>query len=323
MGTTPGQSMEGSKKIDMNIFLSKYSEKYKLESFLRKDNFKTLLVTSLKKSEFAEGIPLVIKLFPIENENYYFKYSQEFTEIKNMYSNLESSPHVIPIIKLKQMKEANAGIVIRQYIKYNLKHALYYLTLSSEIEKKWICFQLLQGLNQIHSKLKCHGDIKPENILISSKLSVFLSDISVYKPVYLIIENLQLYNNYFYSNSVDRACYLAPERFVHNLNGIGKNKINELNKEMDIFSLGIVFAEIKGDVLGCRRLFKLFVLHGNASKSCKIKGGCVMAFAVKPRGCIKMGVFKSHLKGAPVHKRNKGLDTAAYRLCRRVCGIIA
>ena len=244
MGTAPGQSMEGSKKIDMNMFLSKYSEKYKLESFLRKDNFKTLLVTSLKKSEFAEGIPLVIKLFPIENENYYFKYSQEFTEIKNMYSNLESSPHVIPIIKLKQMKEANAGIVIRQYIKYNLKHALYYLTLSSEIEKKWICFQLLQGLNQIHSKLKCHGDIKPENILISSKLSVFLSDISVYKPVYLIIENLQLYNNYFYSNSVDRACYLAPERFVHNLNGIDKNKINELNKEMDIFSLGIVFAEI-------------------------------------------------------------------------------
>ena len=147
------------------------------------------------------------------------------------------------------MKEANVGIISRQYIQYNLKQALYYLTCSSEIEKKWICFQLLQGLYQIHSKLKCHGDIKPENILVTSKFSVFFSDISVCdisvcKPVYLIIENLQLYNNFFYCNSVDRACYLAPERFVHNLEEVEKNNLNELTQEMDIFSLGVVFAEI-------------------------------------------------------------------------------
>ena len=151
------------------------------------------------------------------------KYSQEFTEIKNLYSNLESSPNVVPIIKLDQMKEANAGIIIRQYIKYNLKQALYYLTCTSEVEKKWICFQLLQGLRQIHSKLKCHGDIKPENILVSSKLSVFFSDISVYKPVYIIIENLQLYNAFFSCNSVDRACYLTPERFVEKLDEVNNN----------------------------------------------------------------------------------------------------
>ena len=243
MGTVLGQSINESKKIDIDLFLSKYSKNYKIENDLRNDIFKTLLVTSKEQSEFESGIPFVIKLFPIENENY-LKYSQEFEEIKNQYSNLESNPNVIPIIKLDQMKEANVGIIIRQFIQYNLKQALYYLTCSSEIEKKWICFQLLQGLNQIHSKLKCHGDIKPENILVTSKFSVFFSDISVYKPVYLIIENLQLYNNFFYCNSVDRACYLAPERFVHNLEEVDKNNLNELTQEMDIFSLGVVFAEI-------------------------------------------------------------------------------
>ena len=132
-------------------------------------------------------------------------------------------------------------MVIRQYIQYNWKQALYYLIRTSEVEKKWVCFQLLHGLNQIHSKLKCHGDIKPENILVNSKLCVFYSDISVYKPAYLLIENLQLYNNIFYCNSVDRACYLAPERFVHNLKGLDNNAIT---REMDIFSLGVIFAEI-------------------------------------------------------------------------------
>ena len=242
MGTVLGQSINESKKIDTELFLSKYSEKYELKSFLKQGIFNTLLVTSKKDSNYDPGIPFVIKLFPISNDNY-LKYSQEFTEIKNLYSNLESSPNVVPIIKLDQMKEANAGIIIRQYIKYNLKQALYYLTCTSEVEKKWICFQLLQGLRQIHSKLKCHGDIKPENILVSSKLSVFFSDISVYKPVYIIIENLQLYNTFFYCNSVDRACYLAPERFVEKLDEVNNN-LNELTQEMDIFSLGVVFAEI-------------------------------------------------------------------------------
>ena len=246
MGITLEQQMNESNKIDIDYFLSKsqYGMEYKLVSYLKNDIFKTLLVTTMKTKEFESGIPFVIKLFPIQNERIYLKYYQEFRDIKIYYSKIESTPNILPIIKIEQLKEANAGIVIRQYIKYNLKQAMYYLTCSSDIEKKWICFQLLQGLKQMHLKGKCHGDIKPENILMTSKFSVFISDISVYKPVYLIIENLQLYNDFFYCNSVDRACYLAPERFVHNLEGADKNKIDQLTKEMDIFSLGVVFAEI-------------------------------------------------------------------------------
>ena len=246
MGATLEQQINESKTINLDFFLSnsKYSRDYKLVSYLKNDIFKTLLVTTKKTKEFESGIPFVIKLYPIQNEQIYNKYYQKFFDIKNYYSNIESTPNILPIIELGLLKEANTGIVIRQYIKYNLKQALYYLACTSDIEKKWICFQLLQGLEQMHLKEICHGDIKPENILMTSKFSVFFSDISVYKPVYLIIENLQLYNDFFYCNSADRACYLAPERLVHSLDGTDKNNLNELTKEMDIFSLGVVFAEI-------------------------------------------------------------------------------
>ena len=183
MGATLQQQINESKKINIDLFLtnSKYSKDYKLVSYLKNDIFKTLLVTTYKTKEYENGIPFVIKLFPIENDKIYLKYFQDFVEIKNYYSNIESTPNILPIIKVEKFPEANAGIVIRQYIKYNLKQALYYLACTSDIEKKWICFQLLHGLNQMHSKEKCHGDIKPENILVTSKFSVFFSDINYRK----------------------------------------------------------------------------------------------------------------------------------------------
>ena len=73
--------------MDMDIFLSNYSKNYKLESYLRDDIFKILLVTSKKDSKLESGIPFVIKLFPIENDNYLL-YSQKFDEINNYFQTL-------------------------------------------------------------------------------------------------------------------------------------------------------------------------------------------------------------------------------------------
>ena len=124
MGIVTGQSK--IETIDIKQIIDKYSNKFTIKSYLRKDVFKTLLVTTKEKSEFGNNIPLVIKLFPKDSENY-LKYSQEFEEIKNNYSNLKSTPNVVPIIKLDQIKEANAGMVIRQYIQYNFLFGYGYL----------------------------------------------------------------------------------------------------------------------------------------------------------------------------------------------------
>ena len=55
----------------------------------------------------------------------------------------------------------------------------------------------------------------------------------------------------------NKRCYLAPERFLENYDD-SKKSYNLLSKDMDIFSLGCVIAEILMDI---DSLFDLTVLR--------------------------------------------------------------
>ena len=58
-----------------------------------------------------------------------------------------------------------------------------------------------------------HGDIKSENVLVTSWSWVLLADIASFKPVCLPVDNPADFN-YFFDTSRRRTCYIAPERFV-------------------------------------------------------------------------------------------------------------
>jgi len=53
----------------------------------------------------------------------------------------------------------------------------------------WIAFQLLHALAQCHERGVCHGDIKCENVLVTSWDWVYLADFASYKPVRLLADN--------------------------------------------------------------------------------------------------------------------------------------
>lgn len=53
----------------------------------------------------------------------------------------------------------------------------------------WIAFQLLHALAQCHERGICHGDIKCENVLVTSWDWVYLADFASYKPVWLPADN--------------------------------------------------------------------------------------------------------------------------------------
>ena len=53
----------------------------------------------------------------------------------------------------------------------------------------WIAFQLLQGVAQAHQRGVCHGDIKTENILVTSWNWAFLTDFAPFKPTHLPADN--------------------------------------------------------------------------------------------------------------------------------------
>lgn len=79
----------------------------------------------------------------------------------------------------------NFAFMARQYVKYSLYDRLSTRPFLSYLEKCWIAFQLFKCFDWCHSRGITHGDLKLENILITSSLWVVISDFATYKPVYL------------------------------------------------------------------------------------------------------------------------------------------
>ena len=133
-------------------------------------------------------------------------------------------------------------MIFRQYYEFSLKERMYLNPYLTEIEKIWITFQLLYCLNNLNNLNLVHGDLNPENILLTSNLSVFISDIASYKPTSINIDDIASYKYYFGSNDNTslKGFYLAPERLVEKNN----NSNMKTTIEMDVFSLGVIIAEL-------------------------------------------------------------------------------
>jgi len=61
-----------------------------------------------------------------------------------------------------------AGYLIRQWVASNLYDRISTRPFLSTIEKKWIAFQLLNALRDARAHKIAHGDVKSENILVTS-----------------------------------------------------------------------------------------------------------------------------------------------------------
>lgn len=70
----------------------------------------------------------------------------------------------------------------------------------------------LKALEQLHSCNYCHGDIKSENLVVTSWNWLFLTDFASYKPTYITEDGLSLFFSYFFESHGRERCYIAPER---------------------------------------------------------------------------------------------------------------
>ena len=105
-----------------------------------------------------------------------------------------------------------AGFIVRQFIKDSLYDRISTRPFLTLIEKKWMAFQILLAVQQAHKHNVCHGDIKLENVMITSWNWVVLTDFASFKPTYLPEDNPADFS-YFFDTSRRRTCYVAPERF--------------------------------------------------------------------------------------------------------------
>ncbi|WFD23392.1 non-specific serine/threonine protein kinase [Malassezia equina] len=159
----------------------------------------------------------------------------------------------------------------------------------TEMEKLWISYQIIYALNAAHERNIAHGDLKCENVLVTSSLAVYVTDFaSSFKPTYLPLDDPADFS-LFFDTSGRRTCYIAPERFydsvtdlpmgfnparmrtedIENVSevltyepylemlGLGRPN-GRITEAMDVFSLGCVLAELWRDGTPLFTLSQLF-----------------------------------------------------------------
>ena len=140
--------------------------------------------------------PIICKLHfsKIEDDQYKY-YKSEIDKIRAAFD-IYKHPNVLAIDKIFNIQK-KAILGVRQFVCHNLKEKLHRIPKLSMMEKKWLAFQILCSISQVHSVKMVHGDIKPSNILITSYNQVLLTDQTPFKPSYICEDDLKTYNLYF------------------------------------------------------------------------------------------------------------------------------
>ncbi|XP_050436051.1 phosphoinositide 3-kinase regulatory subunit 4 [Adelges cooleyi] len=201
------------------------------------------------RAKSQEGM-IVVKVFAVHDPMLpLVKHRVRVEEIK---TKLQSAVNCLCFQKV--IMSDKAVFLMREYVKYSLYDRISTRPFLTITEKKFIAFQILFALRQCHTLGVSHGDIKLENIMITSWNWVLLTDIASYKPTYLPDDNPADYS-FFFDTSRRRLCYIAPERFVKSSTEANNQllpsedhiKKGELTPAMDIFSAGCSIAEMFTD----------------------------------------------------------------------------
>ncbi|ESW24959.1 hypothetical protein PHAVU_004G175100 [Phaseolus vulgaris] len=167
-------------------------------------------------------------------------YERRLSQIKQIFSSIDH-PHVWPFQFWQETDKA--AYLLRQYFFHNLHDRLSTRPFLSLVEKKWLAFQLLVAVNQCHENGVCHGDIKCENVLITSSNWLYLADFASFKPTYIPYDDPSDFS-FFFDTGGRRLCYLAPERFYEHGGEMQMAQDTPLKPYMDIFAVGCVTAEL-------------------------------------------------------------------------------
>ena len=136
----------------------------------------------------------------------------------------------------------------------------------------------MKCLEICHSQNICHGDVNPENILITSWNWVVLTDFSPFKPTTIPVDDPADFN-YFYDSMGRRRCCLAPERFYHRssvftkaqstTDGLSESSLLSGDQEWDNLRLQVTIASTTLSI----SLFVWFLpFSDNSLKNCSSNG---------------------------------------------------
>ncbi|KAL8102489.1 hypothetical protein AgCh_027112 [Apium graveolens] len=187
-----------------------------------------------------EGLVLVKVYFKRGDSIDLKEYERDLSSIRHVFNGLEQ-PHVWPF--QFWLETDKAAYLLRQYFFNNLHDRLSTRPFLSLVEKKWLAYQLLYAVKQSHENGVCHGDIKCENVLVTSWNWLYLADFASFKPTYIPHDDPSDFS-FFFDTGGRRRCYLAPERFYEHGGEMQVSHEAPLRPSMDIFAAGCVIAEL-------------------------------------------------------------------------------
>ncbi|WFC96835.1 non-specific serine/threonine protein kinase [Malassezia brasiliensis] len=232
--------------------------------------------------------PLVVKTFIKPDAS--MRLRRFVRRLKLEREALSDVPNVLTYQEVIETEEA--GYLVRQWLMCSLYDRISTRPFLAPCEKLWISYQLLYAMSASSERHVAHGDLKCENVLVTSSLSVYITDFaSSFKPTYLPLDDPTDFS-LFFDTARRRTCYVAPERFydsvgeltdrVQQLDGPSAHRddvenVSELltrepylemlglgrpsgcvTEKMDVFSLGCVLAELWRDGAPLFTLSQLF-----------------------------------------------------------------
>ena len=151
-----------------------------------------------------------VKVFFVKNVD--LSSFREKLKVQKILITQDSAPNVLSYQRFREGGGSSFAFVSRQYIFANLKDRISTRPFLSESEKLWIAYSILNAGLQLHNLGLGHGDIKSENVLLTSWGWVVLTDLAPFKPTFMQADQSAAPFNYFFSTGKTR-CYIAPERF--------------------------------------------------------------------------------------------------------------
>ncbi|KAL9641455.1 hypothetical protein ABK040_013380 [Willaertia magna] len=159
-----------------------------------------------------EGMPVVVKVYLKREDDPPLALAPHHSKLKGLIEklSLRNQPNVLSYHRMVETDKA--GYLVRQYCYSNLADRISTRPFFSNLGKRWIAYQILQGLYQIHKVGLYHGDLKADNIVLTAWDWVFLTDLAPFKPSRIPDDDPSFFS-YYFDTAERRICLLAPERF--------------------------------------------------------------------------------------------------------------
>ncbi|KAL6735866.1 hypothetical protein Aduo_006271 [Ancylostoma duodenale] len=188
----------------------------------------------------------VWKVFLTQEDSSVFEpYRKEIFRIRDA---LVNAPNCCTVKKIYVTPKC--AVLIRPFQKQTLCDRLSTRPFIVQQEKIWYIYQLFKAMAQCQKANVCHGDLKSQNVLLSSSNWLQITDFAPFKPTYLPHDNPSSFT-FFFDTSRHQHCYLAPERFLSSVDYeiLHKEKGDEwlfgsLEPSMDLFAAGCVVYEL-------------------------------------------------------------------------------